>query len=73
MQSIDKASNKKYFKVGEMSIDPKQVFWQMKYCYAMIPIVQYVDGRIEILYFRCTVNNQESRLILLETLSSISF
>jgi hypothetical protein len=28
-----------------MVIDNKQIFWKMKYCYALIPIVQLFDGR----------------------------
>ena len=38
--------SKTMFKLGDMTIDQKQVFWKMKYCYAMIPIVQLLDGRI---------------------------
>ena len=32
-------------KLGEMTIDNKQIFWRMKHCYALIPIVQLLDGR----------------------------
>ena len=38
--------SKTLFKLGDMTIDQKQVFWKMKHCYAMIPIVQLLDGRI---------------------------
>lgn len=38
--------SKTMFKLGDMTIDQKQVFWKMKHCYAMIPIVQLLDGRI---------------------------
>lgn len=36
---------KALFKIGEMIIDNKQIFWMMKHCYALIPIVQLLDGR----------------------------
>lgn len=36
---------KNIFKIGEMLIDNKQIFWKMKHCYALIPIVQLLDGR----------------------------
>jgi hypothetical protein len=36
---------KAVFKIGEMLIDQKQIFWKMQYCYALIPIVQILDGR----------------------------
>ncbi len=29
-----------------MIIDNKQVFWKMQHCFALIPIVQLLDGRI---------------------------
>jgi len=41
MNLIDRTN----YKIGEMAIDNKQVFWKMKYCYALIPIVQLLDGR----------------------------
>ena len=39
------SSVKQAFKIGEMIIDQKQIFWKMQYCYALIPIVQLLDGR----------------------------
>lgn len=42
MDKVDKT----VYKIGEMVIDNKQIFWKMKYCYALIPIVQLLDGRI---------------------------
>ena len=39
------SSAKQTFKIGEMIIDQKQIFWKMQYCYALIPIVQLLDGR----------------------------
>lgn len=38
-------ATKQIFKIGEMIIDQKQIFWKMQYCYALIPIVQLLDGR----------------------------
>ncbi len=38
-------TDKTVYKIGEMIIDNKQIFWKMKYCYALIPIVQLLDGR----------------------------
>jgi hypothetical protein len=38
-------SDKTAYKIGEMIIDNKQIFWKMKHCYALIPIVQLLDGR----------------------------
>jgi len=42
-----------------MLIDNKQVFWKMQHCYALIPIVQLLDGRIYLLLIanRCINNN----------------
>jgi hypothetical protein len=40
--------DKTVYKIGEMVIDNKQIFWKMKYCYALIPIVQLLDGRMPI-------------------------
>jgi diadenosine tetraphosphate (Ap4A) HIT family hydrolase len=37
--------DKTVYKIGEMIIDNKQIFWKMKYCFALIPIVQHLDGR----------------------------
>lgn len=37
--------DKTLYKIGEMIVDNKQIFWKMKYCYALIPIVQLLDGR----------------------------
>jgi hypothetical protein len=34
------------YKIGDMMIDEKQIFWKMNHCYALIPIVQLLDGRI---------------------------
>lgn len=39
------STTKPAFKIGEMIIDQKQIFWKMQYCYALIPIVQLHDGR----------------------------
>ena len=36
---------KNIYKLGEMVIDPKQVFWKKQYVYACIPFVQLVKGR----------------------------
>ena len=33
------------YKLGEMVIDPKQVFWKRQYIYACIPFVQLLKGR----------------------------
>lgn len=33
------------YRIGDIAIDNKQIFWKMKYCYALIPIVQLLDGR----------------------------
>ena len=33
-----------------MVIDNKQIFWKMKYCYVLIPIVQLFDGRKAFFY-----------------------
>lgn len=44
MDKVDKT----VYKIGEMVIDNKQIFWKMKYCYALIPIVQLLDGRTPI-------------------------
>ncbi len=41
MNLVDKAN----YRIGDMAIDNKQIFWKMKYCYALIPIVQLLDGR----------------------------
>lgn len=38
-------ADKTVYKIGEMIIDNKQIFWKMKHCYALIPIVQLLDGR----------------------------
>jgi hypothetical protein len=45
---------KQAFKLGEMLIDNKQVFWKMQYCFALIPIVQLLDGRTIMLTIRCS-------------------
>jgi hypothetical protein len=37
--------DKTVYKIGDMIIDNKQIFWKMKHCYALIPIVQLLDGR----------------------------
>lgn len=39
------SATKQTFKIGEMIIDQKQIFWKMQYCYALIPIYQILDGR----------------------------
>lgn len=44
---------KALFRIGEMIIDNKQIFWKMKHCYALIPIVQLLDGRIDYLIQMC--------------------
>lgn len=36
---------KQAYKIGEMIVDQKQIFWKMQYCYALIPIVQHLEGR----------------------------
>lgn len=36
---------KNIFKIGEMLIDPKQVFWKRQFTYACIPVVQLLPGR----------------------------
>lgn len=36
---------KQAYKIGEMVVDQKQIFWKMQYCYALIPIVQHLEGR----------------------------
>lgn len=46
---------KQAYKIGEMIIDQKQIFWKMQYCYALIPIVQLLDGRILCILCRCVV------------------
>lgn len=40
------ANIKQTFKIGEMIIDAKQIFWKMQYCYALIPIVQVTAGHV---------------------------
>ena len=52
---------KQAFKLGEMLIDTKQVFWKMQHCYALIPIVQLLDGRKIFFYSycRCSINHKE--------------
>lgn len=42
---IQMSATKQTFKIGEMIIDQKQIFWKMQYCYALIPIYQILDGR----------------------------
>lgn len=41
-----------------MTIDQKQIFWKMKYCYAIIPIVQILDGRTNNATFRYYYSNK---------------
>ena len=53
---------KQAFKLGEMLIDSKQVFWKMQHCIALIPIVQLLDGRTFLINFRCPLNYQEKSL-----------
>lgn len=36
---------KNVFKLGEMIVDQKQVFWRRQYVYAFIPYVQLLKGR----------------------------
>jgi hypothetical protein len=36
-----------FFKLGEMVIDPKQVFWKKELVFACIPFVQLLKGRNE--------------------------
>ena len=40
------ANIKQTFKIGEMVIDAKQIFWKMEHCYALIPIVQVTTGHV---------------------------
>jgi hypothetical protein len=40
---------KNIYKLGEMIIDPKQVFWKKQFVYACIPFVQLLKGRITII------------------------
>ncbi len=49
--------DKTLYKIGEMIIDNKQIFWKMKYCYALIPIVQLLDGR------NCIINKLDILLV----------
>lgn len=39
------STTKQAFKIGDMIIDQKQIFWKMQYCYALIPVFQPIDGR----------------------------
>jgi hypothetical protein len=55
-----------------MIIDGKQIFWKMNYCYALIPIVQLLDGRNYLIKFRCIDNNQKTSVIVYPVIASIS-
>ena len=57
-------ANKNLFKLGEMTIYQKQIFWKMKYCYAMIPIVQLLDGRTPPSKHRHPINKQKAGRVL---------
>jgi hypothetical protein len=55
---------KQAFKLGEMLIDNKQVFWKMQHCFSLIPIVQLLDGRIYILTSRCTSGHKTKSIAI---------
>lgn len=55
---------KQAFKLGEMLIDTKQIFWKMQYCFALIPIVQLLDGRTVRWLFRCTLDHKKKSIII---------
>lgn len=38
-------ATKQVYKIGEMIVDQKQIFWKMQHCYALIPIVQLFKER----------------------------
>lgn len=40
------AASKNIFKIGEMLIDSKQIFWKRQYVFACIPVIQLLPGRI---------------------------
>ena len=44
--------SKQTFKIGEMIVDSKQIFWKMQHCYALIPIVQVTDGHVLLSTYR---------------------
>ena len=37
--------NKSILRLGEMIIDPKQIFWRRQHVFAFIPYVQLLKGR----------------------------
>lgn len=55
-----------------MIIDNKQIFWKMNYCYALIPIVQLLDGRKYFMKFRCIDNNKKTSIIVYPLITSIN-
>ena len=51
------ATSKNLFKIGEMLIDPKQIFWKRQYIFACIAVIQLLPGRTTYLsrrYTHCT-------------------
>ncbi len=43
-------SSKQSYKIGDMIIDQKQIFCIMQHSYALIPIIQLLDGHNYLLY-----------------------
>ena len=39
------AVSKNIFKIGDMTIDAKQIFWRRQYVFASIPVIQLLPGR----------------------------
>jgi hypothetical protein len=56
-----------------MIIDQKQIFWKMQHCYALIPIIQLLDGRNYLcILYRCTINNKSTSLKLFLIITCIN-
>jgi hypothetical protein len=56
-----------------MIIDQKQIFWKMQHCYALIPIIQLLDGRNYLfIMYRCTINYQSTSLKLFIIITRIN-
>jgi hypothetical protein len=63
---------KQAFKLGEMLIDNKQVFWKMQHCFSLIPIVQLLDGRKFIFSFRCSFDHKAKSIGIQSALTCIN-
>jgi len=60
-------SAKSMFKLGEMIIDNKQIFWEMKTCYALIPLIQLLDGRTLLPNYRYIDSSKKTSIIIYTT------